>query len=100
MYETGLKQFGINAPSLLYCCVVEHSPNPFSTTMEKFNFGYNVKNIPIPSEREYKIKLTEMIEAVIRRMRWKAMFFNGRDVDEETPENIKSYGLKSSKTPL
>ena len=47
--------------------------------MEKFNFGYSVKNIPIPSEREYKIQLTEKIEAVIRRMRWKAIFSEGND---------------------
>ena len=64
--------------------------------MEKFNFGYSVKNIPIPSEREYKIQLTEKIEAVIRRMRWKAAFFDG---NVENNVGQKTYGLKSSKTP-
>ena len=64
--------------------------------MEKFNFGYSVKNIPIPSEREYKIQLTEKIEAVIRRMRWKAAFFDG---NVESNVGQKTYGLKSSKTP-
>ena len=64
--------------------------------MEKFNFGYSVKNIPIPSEHEYKIQLTEKIEAVIKRMRWKAIFF---DANEETEAKHETYGLKSPKTP-
>ena len=75
---------------------VEHSTNSFIANMEKFNFGYSVKNIPIPSEREYKVQLTEKIEAVIRRMRWKATFFDG--TDENVPNQV-TYGLKSSKTP-
>ena len=54
---------------MYYCSAsVEHSTNSFIADMEKFNFGYSVKNIPIPSEHEYKIQLTEKIEAVIRRM--------------------------------
>ena len=64
--------------------------------MESFNFGYSVKNIPIPSEHEYKIQLTEKIEAVIKRMRWKAIFI---DSNEETEAKRETFGLKSSKTP-
>ena len=65
--------------------------------MEKFNFGYSVKNIPIPSEREYKIQLTEKIEAVIKRMRWKAIFSDR--TKEETETKRKTYGLRSTATP-
>ena len=71
-------------------------PYSFISSMEKFNFGYSVKNIPIPSEREYKIQLTEKIEAVIRRMRWKAIFFNEKDAMEAEQ---KTYGLRTRKTP-
>ena len=42
--------------------------------MEKCNFTYSTKNIPIPSERQYKLQLVEKIEALIKKMRWKAVF--------------------------
>ena len=42
--------------------------------MERLSFGYSLKNIPIPSEHSYKLKLMEMTEMVIKRMRWKAIF--------------------------
>ena len=69
--------------------------------MEKFNFGYSMKNIPIPSEREYKMQLTEKIEAVIRRMRWKVIFCSAKEEkeDEDIEPERKTYGLKSPKTP-
>ena len=71
-----------------------------ASSMEKFNFGYSVKNIPIPSEREYKVQLTEKIEALIRRMRWKAIFFNENDdQNDDTEAERKTYGLKARKTP-
>ena len=55
--------------------------------MERVNLGYSVKNIPTPSERTYKKQLVESIEAVIKRMRWKAIFFDPeRDATEETLE--------------
>ena len=63
--------------------------------MEKVNFGYLVKNIPCPDERNYKMKLLEQMESFVKRMRWKAIFFNSRK-DTEMPEN---YGLKITKCP-
>jgi len=47
--------------------------------MEKTNLHYSTKNIPIASNCEYTMKLIEKIEAVIRRMRWKAIFFEADD---------------------
>ena len=64
------------------------------TSMEKLNFGYSLKNIPIPSERSYKLKIMEKTEMVIKRMRWKAFM---SDAEEMEPK--KSYGLKTFKTP-
>jgi len=66
--------------------------------MEKVNLGYSVKNIPFPSERAYKIKLIEQTEAVVKRIRWKATFFNKRNHDEN-PEEIENYGLKTPNCP-
>ena len=65
--------------------------------MEKLSFGYSLKNIPIPSEKSYKIKLMEKTEMVIKRMRWKAIFSESeRDEDQSTRI---SYGLKTFKCP-
>ena len=67
--------------------------------MEKFNLGYSVKNIPTPTERQYKLQLMDKIKAVIKRMRWKAIFFNEKD-DESNKKTSKSkYGLKSNICP-
>ena len=42
--------------------------------MEKLSYDYSLKDIPMPSESSYRIKLVENIESVLRRMRWKAWF--------------------------
>ena len=48
-----------------------HTPSLSSTfisnclKMEKFNFGYTIKNIPIHAEKQYKLQLIDKIEAVI-----------------------------------
>ena len=65
--------------------------------MDKFNFGYSTNNIPIATERQYKLKLVEKIEAVIKRMRWKAFYFEQSDTHNNS-KNIY-YGLTSDKTP-
>ena len=68
--------------------------------MEKLQFSYSNKNIPVPSERSYNLQLMAKIELVIKRMRWKAFFFlkNNSDIanEEPSPEN---FGLKSLKCP-
>ena len=61
--------------------------------MEKINFNYSLKNIPIPSKTSYELKLIEKIESVIKRIRWKAFFHlnkNGRDEME-----TEKFGFKS-----
>ena len=56
--------------------------------MEKVNLGYSTKNIPYPNERSYKAKLIEEMEALVKRMRWKAIFFNARNEQEDTEEIV------------
>ena len=46
-----------------------------SQRMDKFKFGYSINNVPITTERKYNSKVLEKIEAVIKRMRWKAFCF-------------------------
>jgi hypothetical protein len=67
--------------------------------MERVNLGYSTKNIPFTDQRNYKIQLIEKVEALIRRMRWKATFFLSRPQEEDEPIKIENYGLKSLKCP-
>ena len=43
--------------------------------MGKKNFGYLLKNIPIPTKSRYLKGMVERVESFIRRLRWKAYFF-------------------------
>ena len=48
------------------------------TIMEKYNLQYSKKNIPIPSNHQYKLALVAKTENLIRRMRWKVLEFDGK----------------------
>ena len=43
--------------------------------MEKINFSNSLKNMPILPPLSYKLKLIEKFESIMRKMRWKAVFF-------------------------
>ena len=68
--------------------------------MEKLNFGYSLKNIPIPDEKSCKLHLSEKIEISIQKMRWRASFFinNNKKATEDYKQGF-SYGLKSGRSP-
>ena len=66
----------------------------FINAMEKLQFDYSYKKIPIPTERNYKLQLMEKIELVIKRMQWKAHFYNEKKDAKENetrmiPENYR-----------
>lgn len=63
--------------------------------MERFEINYSKKNIPIPSEKEYKILLLSKVERFTKRMRWKALEFLGKlgSTRKET------FGFKSTRCP-
>ena len=42
--------------------------------MEKVKFDYSIKYILVTAKRSYLLKLTEQIEMVIKRMRWKVIY--------------------------
>ena len=63
--------------------------------MEKRNFGYSLKNIPIASKNAYMKKMMEKVESVVRRMRWKAIFFE----NEKAGASKITYGFKTNKAP-
>ena len=62
--------------------------------MEKLQLPYSPKNIPIPSERSYKLQLMDKNDQVIKRMRWKAFFYMNRSEDTQ-----ETYSLKSLNCP-
>ena len=63
--------------------------------MEKFDIKYSLKNIPISSKSAYMKSLIGKAENLIRRMRWKAFFFNKKTETDE----VKTYGFKTDNCP-
>jgi len=65
--------------------------------MERKEFGYSLKNIPLPSKQSYIKSMIGKMQSFIKRMRWRALFF---DNPSET-ENVtnRNYGFRSEKTP-
>ncbi len=63
--------------------------------MERFNLKYSKKNIPIPTESEYKLLLTAKTDSLIKRMRWKALQYQG----QLPPSDKETYGFQSRKCP-
>ena len=63
--------------------------------MQKLLFDYSLKNIGLPSQDAYRKILSDKVENVVRRMRWKAHFFqNGSSKNDEC-----KFGLKSKTFP-
>lgn len=55
-----------------------------------------MKNIPIPNKVAYTKSLVDKTDALVRRMRWKAFFYENPDVKSEV---VETYGFGSEKTP-
>ena len=65
--------------------------------MDTFKFGYSLKNIPLPTEEKYTFKLFERTEWFLKQMRWKAIFFDPEDADDDAvPEN---HSFRSRNSP-
>ena len=62
------------------------------------NFGYSLKNIPIPDENTYLSCLASTSENFIRRLRWKAHFFDSKE-NEEDVVATENFGFKSNNSP-
>ena len=65
-------------------------------TIRPVSLGYSLKNIPVPTNKEYTMKLLSRVEDVIKRMRWKALF-TLKGANDETSK--KTYGFKSTNCP-
>ena len=63
--------------------------------MDKFNLQYLKKNIPIPSKHEYKRLLLANTISFLKRMRWKALAFDGKI----KPSDKNTYGFATPYVP-
>ena len=87
--------------SLLLTLVEHFSQAVDKLEMEQIRFNYSMTNIPIPPKNAYLRKLIEKVENVIKRMRWKAFFFeqdgeqDGENHEEQgiDQDEINKYGL-------
>ena len=69
-----------------------------ATVMEKVNFSYLLKNIPIPTNQQYLKCLLEKINSFVRRLRRKAFFFDNQN--EYEPISNSKFDFQSIKNPL
>ena len=64
----------------------------------KFDYNYSVKDIPAPSQKEYKMALIRRTEEFIIRLRWAFLFFmKPKAFNNDNKAN--KYKLKSDKFP-
>ena len=64
--------------------------------MQRINFNYSTKNIPLANPESYTKRLIEATEKFMRAMRWRAFFFLHPDAGKE---DIESYGFNSRRSP-
>ena len=64
--------------------------------MQQVNLGYSTKNIPIPSEEEYLMKLTHSAGTFMHAIRWRVAFFLH---PEWKSSQKQTYGFRSRKNP-
>ena len=60
---------------------------------QKYDFNYSLKNIPLPSKKEYILALITAVEKFIKNLRWRAFFFLN---PSDRPEK-ETYGFKTMK---
>ena len=73
-------------------CALSRVISSRNLTMHRVQFNYSLKNIGLPTHRQYVRRLIEKVENVVQRMRWKAHFFLN---NESNPISNNSFGLSS-----
>ena len=61
--------------------------------MQPIDFGYSVKNIPTHSKSSYFYRLIKKVK-VLKRMRWKALFFDKDQANSNTNVNSNSQNQR------
>ena len=64
--------------------------------MDQHRFDYSMKNVPIPSEEEYKIEFLHCIHTFSTRMQWRAFHFLNPQLVKNSKE---TFGLNTTRAP-
>lgn len=68
--------------------------------LKQINLEYSLKNIPIPHQNSYLKRLISQTEQFLKRIRWKALFFEKDPKDApEYDDKSENFGFKTSNTP-
>ena len=59
--------------------------------MEKVNFNYSMKNVSLPSQKEYLLELIHSVEKFVRNLRWRAYFY----LNPQQKPQKETYDFKS-----
>ena len=63
--------------------------------MDAVNLNHSTKDIPVPSEKVYKIMMINSIESFIRNLTWKVIFF----LNPSSKHSKETYDFKSLANP-
>ena len=66
--------------------------------LEELPFNHSLKNIPLQSRKSYITSAIHSVEHLIRRMRWRAFWFDRNEDDNDQPTDER-YGFKTPNTP-
>ena len=61
--------------------------------MEQVNFGYSLKNIPIPSKQDYLLELINSVGIFVANLRWRCHFY----LNPSNQNRKESFDFKTSK---
>ena len=68
--------------------------------MERVNFGYSLKNIPIPTKNQYMKLLIEKTDSFVKRIRWEIYHYDKARQGETSENSLQAnFGFKSERTP-
>ena len=66
--------------------------------MEKVNFNYSMKNVSLPSQKEYLLELIHSVEKFVRNLRWRAYFYlNPQQKPQKEKYDFRSLRLMNRK---
>ena len=62
--------------------------------MEQVNFNYSIKNIPIPSQQDFRIQMIKSVEHFVKNIRWRAFHYLN---PVQTNVKKETFGFTSTK---
>ena len=63
--------------------------------LQETDFGYSLKNILAPTQKEYIFALLGQVQSFMNRLRWKTFFI----LNPETAEEKETYGFRTQNRP-